>query len=273
LTGNRKSRRLRFNGKGRRKQNRRIIMSSLKEDIEEFMGVPYDEVVKHVVTAKDEYLRKLWDDMIPKEVTRKNIWDYYSSDQYAAFLFCQAVEKQDEPVMPQILANVLSSTDRGFVSNGKFTSTERSVLDYGCGNGMIALGLKSMGFNDITLADIPHRYNRFLKFISDKYGLGFKFIPVDTLNEYPLGYPKYDVIICNEVLEHAWELEITLLHLAEHLEHLGYLYISITLSDTNDPSQLNVFQDVEKWYETVEGMGLKRTFQDENGVWKVFQKV
>jgi len=249
-------------------------MSSLKEDISEFMGIPYDEVVKHVVNDKEEYRRKLWEDMFPEEVTKEKLWDYYMSDQYAAYLFWQAVEKQDEPVMPQILANVLSSTDRGYVSKGKLISTERSILDYGCGNGMIALGLKNMGFNNITLADIPHRYNRFLKFISDKYGLGFNFIHVDTWNEYPLGYQKYDVIICNEVLEHVWEPEITLMHLVYNLEQLGYLYLSTDSND--DPSHLKknkIFQDVEKWYETVEGMGLKRKFQDENEVWKVFQKV
>lgn len=238
-------------------------MSSLKEDIEEFMGVPYDEVVKNVVNAKDEneYLKNLWDDMIPTEVTRKNIWEYYSSDQYAAFLFWQAVQKQDKPAMPQLLANVM---DMHF--------TQPRILDFGCGDGMIDLGLKSMGFDNITLADIPQRYNRFLKFISGKYGLGFKFIPVDILNEYPLDQ-KYDVIICTEVLEHVWDLEITLLHLTEHLEQLGYMYIPITLSDPGDHYKLNVFQDVEKWYKTVEGNGLKRKFQDENGVWVVWQKV
>ena len=253
-------------------------MSSLKEDIEEFMGIPYEEVVIQVVNAKDnaEYRRKLWEGMFPKEVTKENIWDYYRSDQYAAFLFWQAVQKQNEPGMPQVLANILISTDRGYVSNRKLFFPERRILDYGCGNGMLAFGLKHMGFNDITLADIPHRYNKFLKFISDKYGLGFRFIPVETWNEYPLDQ-KYDVIICNEVLEHVWEPEITLLHLTEHLEQFGYLYLSTFFNDMNghDPSHLvknNVYQDVDKWFGIVEGMGLKKAFHDENGVWKIWQK-
>ncbi len=196
-------------------------MASLKEDIEEFTGIPYEEVVKH-----------------------ENIWDYYRSDQYAAFLFWRAVQKQNEPVMPQLLANVM---DMYF--------SQPRILNYGCGNGMIALGLKNMGFDDITLADIPHRYNKFLQFISDKYRLGFKFIPIEAGNEYPLD-SKYDVIICNEVLEHVWEPEVTLLHLVEHLELFGYMYLSSACKDAD-------------W---VEGMGLKKAFQDENGVWKVFRK-
>ena len=242
-------------------------MSSLREDIEEFMGVPYDEVVKHVVNAKDnaEYRKKLWEEKVPGEVTREHIWQYYMSDQYAAYLFWHAVQKQNEPVMPQILANVL---DMYF--------TQPRILDFGCGNGMIALGLKNMKFDDITLADIPHRYNRFLKFISDKYNLGFKFIPVETWNEYPLDQ-KYDVIICNEVLEHVREPEVTLLHLTEHLEQFGYMYLSTFFNDMNghDPSHLvknKVYQDIDKWSGIVEGTGLKKAFQDENGVWKIWQK-
>lgn len=251
-------------------------MGSLKEDIEEFMGIPYDEVVKDVVNAKDGYGKKLWEEKFPGEVTRENIWQYYSSDQYAAFLFWQAVQGQETPVMPQVLANVLKSTLPGYVSDRKLYTPPRSILDYGCGTGMTALGLKNMGYDDITLADIPHRYNKFLKFISDKYGLGFKFVPVEIWNEFPLDQ-KYNVIICNEVLEHVWEPEVTLLHLVEHLEQLGYIYLSTLFNDMNghDPSYLvknNIYQDVDKWFAIVEGMGLKKAFQDENGVWKIWQK-
>lgn len=243
-------------------------MSSLEEDIEEFMGIPYEEVVIHVVNAKDdaEYRRKLWESMFPRGITKENIWDYYRSKQYAAFLFWHAVQKQNEPVMPQVLANVID-----------MHYTQPRVLDYGCGTGMIALGLKNMKFNDITLADIPHEYNMFLKFISDKYKFGFKFVPIEAWNEYPL-YKKYDFIICNEVLEHVWEPEVTLLHMVEHLEKSGYIYLSTFFNDMNghDPAHLvknNVYQDVDKWFGIVEGMGLKKAFQDENGVWKIFQKI
>ncbi len=251
-------------------------MVSLKEDIEEFMGIPYDEVVKGVVDSKDdtEYRRQLWNGMFQKEVTKENIWDYYRSEQYSSYIFWQAVQMQDKPAMPQVLANVLSSSDRVYVQNHELIITERRILDYRCGNGMIDLGLRNMGFVDITLADIPHRYNKFLKFISDKYRLGFKFVPIEAWNEYPLDR-KYDVIICNEVLEHVWEPELTLLHLAEHLEQFGYIYISAFFNDTNMPSHLeknSIYQDAEKWSRIVESMGLKKTFHDENGAWKIWQK-
>ena len=240
----------------------------IKEDIEEFMGIPYDEVVINVTNSKDnaEYRRKLWESMFPRGITKENIWDYYRSKQYSEFLFYYAVLKQNEPAMPQVMANVI---DMHF--------TQPRILDYGCGIGMTALGLMHMRFEDITLADIPHEYNRFLKFISDKYKMGFKFIPIEAWNEYPLD-KKYDFIICSEVLEHVWEPEVTLLHLVEHLEQFGYIYLSTLFNDMNghDPAHLvnnNVYQDVDKWFAIVEGMGLKKAFQDENGVWKIFQKV
>ncbi len=202
-------------------------MASLKEDIEEFMGMPCEELVKCVE---------------PEKPAKENAWDYFASEEYAKLLFYQAMQKQNEPAMPQLLANLIESY-----------FTQPRILYYGCGNGMIALGLKNMGFDDITLADIPHRYNKFLQFISDKYKLGFKFIPIEAGNEYPLD-SKYDVIICSEVLE-VWEPEVTLLHLVEHLELFGYMYLCAC-------------KDAD-W---VEGMGLKKAFQDENGVWKLFQK-
>ncbi len=242
-------------------------MVSLKEDIEGFMKDPYEIVVKDVVNSKDsaDFRRKLWDDMFPKGPTKNNIWDYYRSNKYSTYLFWLAMQKQDEPAMPQVLANVI---DMNF--------TQPRILDFGCGDGMIAIGLKNMGFNNITLADVPHKYNKFLKFISDKYGWGIKFKPIEAWNEYPLEW-KYDFIICDGVLEHVWEPEVTLLHITEHLENLGYLYISDFFNDmkSDDPSHLkrnNIYKDTEEWCEIVEGTGLKRKFQDENGVWKIFQK-
>lgn len=242
-------------------------MASLKEDIEEFMGIPFEDVVKHVGINALEYKKKLWEFMFPWEVTKDNHWDYYRSDQYAALLFSEAVNKfeHNEPTMPQVLANLVDS----YV-------TQPRILDFGCGNGMIALGLKGMNCNDITLAGVPNRYSRFLKFISDKYDFGFKFLPIDKWSEYPLEKDKkYEIIICSEMLQHLWEPEATLRHLVEHLEDRGYLYISANF-DGNDPSCLEknaVYQDTEKLFRTLEGTGLKGFDKDESGAWKIWRKV
>lgn len=199
-------------------------MASIKEDIEEFVGMAYEELVKDVES---------------KEMG-ENAWDYYASDKYAQFLFYQAVQKQSEPAMSQALANLIESY-----------YTQPRILDYRCGIGMTALALSIMNCRDITLADVPNKYFRFLRFISDKYVLGFQFIELEQ-NEYPLKR-TYDVIICDaEILEP----ELTLPHLYHHLAPLGYLIAS--------------FDD--KWLELMEGIGFKKAFQDEVGVW-IFQKI
>lgn len=239
--------------------------NAFKEDIESFTGVPYKDVVKNIETAKDdlEYRKTLWNSMFPEGVNRENIWDYYRSEQYSAYLFWKAMQCQEQPAMPQVLADVID-----------MHVGQPRILDYGCGVGMIDIGLKNMNFEDITLADIPHKYNKFLKTISNKHMLGFKFIPVETWNEYPLD-KKYDFIICNNVLEHVWEPEVTLLHLVEHLEQLGYLYLSTDFNNTQDPSHLEknaAYQDDKMWSEIVESTGLNKAYQDKSGAWKIWQK-
>ena len=59
----------------------------LKEDIENFTGAPYKDVVKHVEKDDVEYRRMLWNSMFPEGVTKESIWDYYRSEQYSAYLF------------------------------------------------------------------------------------------------------------------------------------------------------------------------------------------
>jgi len=128
----------------------------IKEDIEEFMGIPYEEVVNCVELKKP---------------AKENAWDYFASEEYAKFLFCEAVQKQNEPAMPQALANLIESY-----------FTQPRILDYGCGTGMRALALYAMNCRDITLAGVPNKYFSFLKFISEKYLLNLKFAELKPEN-------------------------------------------------------------------------------------------
>ena len=167
-------------------------MASLKEDIEEFIGVPYDEFVKDVEHGK----------------VRENTWDYLASEEHAKHLFYEAMQKQDEPAMPQVLANLIESY-----------FTQPRILDYGCGTGMRTLAMYAMNCRCITIADVPNRYFSFLKFISEKYQLGLIFLELKPENMYPPN--SCDVIICD--IEHVIKPEIALLHLCQHLSPLGYL--------------------------------------------------
>lgn len=205
------------------------------------MGIPCRDVIKPVAASKD-YQKKLLE-----ETT--NIRDYYKSDGYSAYLFWQAVNKMErnEPSMTQVLANLVDSY-----------LTQPRILDYGCGTGLIALGLKGMNCEDITLAAIPNKYSEFLVFISEKYKLGIKFIWIQ--NEYPL-LKKYDIII-NE--EHIMEPEVTLLHLVEHLEYLGYIYLDqYSLPNSSYRSPM---------LKKIEDLGLEAAFK-EDGEWRVFKKM
>ncbi len=166
-------------------------MGSVKEDIEEFMGMSYEELVKCVE---------------PEKPAKENAWDYFASEEYAKLLFYQAMQKQNEPAMPQLLANLIESY-----------FTQPRILDYRCGTGMRALALYAMNCRDITLADVPNKYFSFLKFISEKYLLGLKFVELTPEDMYPLN--ACDVIIFDA--GHVIEPEIALL--CRHLAPLGYL--------------------------------------------------
>lgn len=209
-------------------------MSSIKEDIEEFMGMPCEELLKNVG---------------PEKAAKENAYDYFASEEYAKLLFYEAMQKQNEPAMPQVLANLIDSY-----------FTQPRILDYRCGTGMRALALYAMNCRDITLADVPNKYFSFLKFISEKYLLNLKFVELTPESMYP-SPGTYEIIICD--IEHVIEPEIALL--CRHLVPLGYLA-------TN-------FKD-----ETLlEGIGLKRRQMldlnsntdlkalEEN--WAIFQKV
>ena len=142
-------------------------LPSIKQDIEEFMGLPYEEVVKPA-EKHNGYMTKI---MFPFGITEDNLFNYYKSDYYSSTLFLRATQSEDknEPSMPQILANIVDS----------YYNYDVRILCYRCDTGMVAIGLNSMGFKNITLACTPNMYFDFLKSISNKYGLDFKFINLD----------------------------------------------------------------------------------------------
>lgn len=201
-------------------------MPSIIEDIEEYTGIPYERIDKESLNPPVAH------------PTKDDYWKYYLSDEYACMKFRSIVRGDSTPAMQQDLADILD-----------VNLTQPKTLVYGCGEGLIPLALKGMGFEDITIADVPHRYLGYLKFISDKYGLGWEFIAIEPQNEFPLE-KEYDYIICNNTHQMEYDTESTLRYLSKHLANFGCIYICDGNPFKDDPSRI------------AENIGLKRKYPD-----------
>lgn len=230
---------------------------TITDDIEEFMGIPYLDVVKQVGDSGSEYLKKVIADMFPWGVKEGDRWDFYRSDRYSAYLFWKVVKEMEDNSqhIPQRFANI---------AEGHYTQPR--ILIYGCGTGLDALTLRMMhleneqaNFQDITLADVPGKYFEFLTFMSEKYGLGFKFIPLEKGKECL--DKRYDLIIFNNAF--GQDPITTLHHLVDHLEEMQHIYLNaVTLTESSYR-----YPDLVK----VEGMGLQADHPD-CGAWRIWQK-
>ena len=233
---------------------------TITEDIEEFMKIPYGDVVMPVAVSagEDEYLKKAVADMFPWGVKEGDMWDFYRSDKYSAYLFWNVMHEMEEnrQHVPQAFANI---------AEGHYTQPR--ILIYGCGTGLVALTLRMMhlekdraNFKDITIADIPGKYFEFLKFMSEKYGLGFKFIPLEKGKECL--DKRYDLILFNSAFGQD---PLTVLHyLVEHLEELQHIYLNaLTLKES-----CHRYPDLVK----VEEMGMQAAAHPDDGAYRIWQK-
>jgi 2-polyprenyl-3-methyl-5-hydroxy-6-metoxy-1,4-benzoquinol methylase len=75
----------------------------------------------------------------------------------------------------------------------------KNILDFGGGVGLLALPLARAGF-DVTLADLDSKTLEFARFRAGRHDIKLKIWKSDVAPAPP--DPKYDVILCMDVLEH-----------------------------------------------------------------------
>lgn len=149
------------------------------------------------------------------------------------------------------------------------------VLDYGAGHCDHGMSLWFRGWKDLTIADIPHDYFRFYKFMCDKRGFNIKFVPIeDEVADLP---ETYDYSIASEMLEHCWRPMYVLQYLVSKMNKYGLIYISDFFDDCQgqDPSHLkhnNIYQDVPFKFKTYADMGIEPYGYDINQILKIWKK-
>jgi ubiquinone biosynthesis O-methyltransferase len=104
----------------------------------------------------------------------------------------------------------------------KFEKNKLSVLDVGCGNGIISRFIASLGHKVLGI-DISKATIEKAKYLNTLSNLDFQNISAEEL----LVSQKYDVIICSEVIEHLYKPTVVLETLKKLLHKDGILIVTV----------------------------------------------
>ncbi len=98
------------------------------------------------------------------------------------------------------------------------------LLDIGCGGGLISAPLARMNFDVTSLDANNHNINALSNHIK-KHDIKLKLVS-STLEEHAQSSPKYDIVICLEVIEHIDNVQEFLSNINSILNKNGILILS-----------------------------------------------
>jgi 2-polyprenyl-3-methyl-5-hydroxy-6-metoxy-1,4-benzoquinol methylase len=115
-----------------------------------------------------------------------------------------------------------------------------TVLDVGCGNGIISRGLGRKGFNVLGI-DVSEKAIEKAKSLNDLPNVNFQVVSAEQLS---VSTEKYHAVVCSEVLEHLQEPQKLLSVLYKSLKNEGVLIV--TVPNGKGPREVFVTKPVQK---------------------------
>lgn len=163
----------------------RLGMDPTVVDLAEFLGVPVEEAKRRAEAgAKDAALRASWK-AEPPAIDEAAIRRFYR-DHAEGYLYSHALADRYyygkyEAIRPHLIGP--------------------RVLDYGAGNGTLALLLARLGGFEVTAADLPSPHFDFARFRFRKYAD----LSIEGVEIPDAGYPRgrWNTILALDVLEHV----------------------------------------------------------------------
>lgn len=108
-------------------------------------------------------------------------------------------------------------------SLNKHIPAAASVLDIGCGNGIISKELALLGYH-VTAIDVSERTIALAQSVNHHPNIHFQVVRAGELQPEP---DKYDAIICSEVLEHMHDPSTLLAVIHTSLKREGTLIVTV----------------------------------------------
>lgn len=147
---------------------------------------------------------------LPSDKEIKEFYDYY--------FFGKLAEEQMKVYISQVNSNV----KKIIKDIKKFINTENvNLLDYGAGNGVYSYCFSINGFN-VTYCDFDKKVCEYAK---QTFKNRFKVIYLENSNRM-LFKKKYDIIFCNQVIEHVKDYLLLLRNFKEILKPNGLLILT-----------------------------------------------
>lgn len=134
--------------------------------------------------------------------------------------------------------------------------TSKKVLEIGCGNGNVAMGIASMGYHTLGV-DIDESSIETAKRNNTFKNLEFRAEPAENLTEAE----RFDAIVCTEVLEHLDDPSVVLTYALSNLKEDG-IFIS-TVPNGRGPREVLMTKPMQYMEKNNLGGGLlkvKRAF-------------
>jgi 2-polyprenyl-3-methyl-5-hydroxy-6-metoxy-1,4-benzoquinol methylase len=201
---------------------------------------------------------------------KEQLFSYYNSEVFITELI--ACFPNDETNIKELINNssLIFNLDKLF-----FYRKKLNILDYGCGSFYLSL-IYAFKNHNVDSYDLPHKFFNFITKFKDNCRINPK--PIINEDKLCLSNNYYDLVICNEVLEHCPEPVIILKQLIKSLKAGGFCYLSVFFNDMNghDPSHLvsntQRYDHCQTWNNIVMNEGLIPIAYNEGGSLKVWQK-
>jgi len=176
-----------------------------------------------------------WRSQLVAHRLRKYLWDRNRGDSFEQAVLAghnlQSACGASDEIVRTWVDFALSSVERGRhavqLMGGRRALREKRVLDVGCAYGGFLVAASQAGAREVIGIDISSELLDLARIQLKDYGIEAELAQADILRDDAIRFAPFDMVFCNDVVEHVVDLEALARNLSRLLVRNGSLFLSI----------------------------------------------